>query len=52
MKFNHDHLQQSRKYSTPEKLIRLDYASLTLIVVERDIANVRCRNRHAHRHDY
>jgi hypothetical protein len=52
MKFNHDHLQQNRQYSAPEKLIHLNYASLTLIVVERNIANVRCRNSHAHKHDY
>ena len=28
MEFNHDHLQENRKYAAPEKLIGLEYSSL------------------------
>jgi len=39
MEFNHDHLQDSRKYTAPEKLIGLEYLSLTPMVIERVIEN-------------
>jgi hypothetical protein len=36
MEFNHDHLQENRKYTAPEKLIGLEYLSLTPAVIERE----------------
>ena len=45
MEFHNDHLQEIRKYAAPEKLIDLDYLSLTPTVIERDIENALLRER-------
>ena len=37
--FNHDYLQEIRKYTTPEKNIGLGYLSSTPTVIERDVEN-------------
>ncbi len=39
MVFHNDHLQEKRKQAAPEKLVGLDYLSLTLTGIERDIKN-------------
>jgi hypothetical protein len=36
MNFNHDHLQENRKYIAHGKLIGLEYLSLTPTVMERE----------------
>jgi hypothetical protein len=41
MEFNHDHLQERRKYTAPKKLIGLEYLPLAPTVIERDIENAR-----------
>jgi hypothetical protein len=51
MEINDDYLQERRKYTAPEKLIDLEYLSLTSTVTERDIENALCQNSHGHKHD-
>ena len=51
MEFNYDYLQENREHTAPEKIIGLEYSSLTPTVTERDIENALGRSSPDHKHD-
>lgn len=51
MEYNHNHLQEKKKYALQEKLIGLRYLSLNPKVIERIIENPHHKNSHNHKHD-